>query len=393
MTDKTITLSDVEREAAKLGITLMPDDYAAAQAVVDARRTELERQAAQEERATNGRAAWVDRFNRLFPRLLSALLAIGDVSLAVAQTVLIAFGVPLILIMLLFVEQSRVFHGIQLFEVSDALAAFAAWALVVLSLVVELLIAHIERRASWSEPPKYAFSLRLLWQRARYVFGAGAGAWQAVQRSPAARFRAVLKAITITILALAVGGSMRPAIESTDGNWLAAALSIFTQSSLLQFVTWLGGLLFAFTAVISAQALARYVSERVAEVVAILARESEGKARDIAAALGMTAAYALAARLKERQKERRDIARAVPAGGGGIAPEGFVLVPLSENSQKISERDTLTPAVRKAVEWLRDNPDATNQTLKALSARSGFSVSTLSRARRRLHHRKVDHEK
>lgn len=402
MTTENLDIKAVEQEAAKYGIVLSPEDYAIAQQAADARRAELESTAAREERGNStGRAAWVAAINRSLLPLLKALGGAGDIALAITQTVLIAFGVPLVLIMLLIVEQQRVYHGVALFEVSSALAAFAAWVLVLAGLVTELLIAHIERRTGWEEPQKHAFSLRLVYRQLRYIVGGGGADWTPALRSPAARFRAVLKAITLAILLLAVGGSMRPAIEKQGGDWLGAIGAIITNSTLLEMVTWVAGLLFAVTAVLLAQALGRYVSERVAEVVAILSSAANDKGRAIAEAAGYSAAFALLARVQEKRKERREMAR-VSAHGGGM-PEGYKLVRVSGVAEtaetahgkpdqggsfqgvaetvETPEKEHLSPAVAKGVQWLQGHPEHADKSLAELAEITGISRSTLSRAK------------
>ena len=69
------------------------------------------------------------------------------------------------------------------------------------------------------------------------------------------------------ILALDLAGSMRAIIQETTGSWFQALVYIVTQSNLSKMMTWLGGLLFAGAAVLSAQGLSRYVALRTVEIL------------------------------------------------------------------------------------------------------------------------------
>lgn len=433
-TSEHLTVEAVEAAAAKAGIALTAEDYAIADQAAAARRQTLESEAAQSARQKDGRAAWVDRFNTLFPRLIKALIAAGDVAMAVIQAVIIAIGAPVTLALLMVVEQQRLLHGIGLFEIHGTLAALSAWGLVQLNLILEFLIAHTERRAGWVEPPKHVFSFRILARRLAYTFGAGGATWAERQTSPAQRFRAGLKLVTAAILILAFAGSMTPLIKAANGQWLEALWGVFTNSTLLEFSTWGGGLIFTLAVVVCAQILARYVSERVSEVQGVLEGEGRKDAAAFASAIGATRAAVLLARLKERQAERRAAARQTPApvmGGGGM-PEGYILVKAAEGHQQPAEGEAaapsyqgyqafsvnpdrvggegmtghqqpaaegegyqgyqalpdkpikpekLSPALAKAVQWLIDNPEYQDKSLSAMIAASGMTQATLSRAR------------
>jgi hypothetical protein len=239
------------------------------------------------------------------------LLAIGDVLITAVHTVLIAFGVPILLIALMTVEQQRVFFGAMLIDGRESLATGIAWVLVLANLVAELIVHWEEHRKGWIEPARYDFSLRLMWQRIAYLFGIDK---HPREKSPAFWARLILRCITVTILALAVAGSMQAAMNSTGAvNWADALVLIVTRSTLLQMVTWIGGLMLAFTFVISAQGFSQYVAKKVIEIVAIMQGNADDKPRRIADAAGLTAAMYLYGRLKENQRQRRVMATVTAA--------------------------------------------------------------------------------
>lgn len=369
------TINEVEAIAAKYGINLTPEDYQDAQEVMDRRRLQMEQSTTEK----TGTAAWVDRFNKWYPRFLNSLIGIGDVLITMTQTTLIAFGVPLVLLMLLVVEQQRTFHGVKLFEIHDALASFSAIALVLLNLTLELLISWVEHRARWIEPAKHEFSFRLLAQRLAYMLGKNTD-WKPRPKSPAIRYRVVLRIVTIAILLLALAGSMTSIISRTSGNWIEAIRVVLVESSLLDMTTWLGGLLFAFAAVLSAQALSRYVAEKVVEVVAIMQSNADDKPRLIADAIGATGAAFLMARIKDRQRQRR-VAASLAADMPDYSIGGRVSVP-SVPALPVTQAKPPTKKMQQALDWIAQNPDS-KLSMSEQAEQAGVSVRTMYRARNR----------
>ena len=214
---------------------------------------------------TSNFATLVQNFNQHYPAFLRFLVGLSEVLYTTSQTVIVSFGVPLVLLFLMVVEHSRVMHGIALFEQDSSLASFAAWALVLLNLVLEFTVHHIEHKEGYQHQIEQRDSLRLRWRSARYWLGIGQ-AWQAESLSPAHRYQRLLKLVTFTILALALAGSMQASIIQQNGAWYRALLAIATESTLAEMTTWLGGLLFAFAAVRGAQGLTAYLAVRVQEI-------------------------------------------------------------------------------------------------------------------------------
>jgi hypothetical protein len=132
-------------------------------------------------------------------RFLEFLMGVGDILMTLTQTVIISLGVPLVLVLLLLVEQQRVVHGIMLFEADPVLAAFASWALVILNLVLEFMIHYIEHQAKYTVAASSRFSLRVWLQNARYFLGIDPN-WQSRPLSPAQRYKSILRLVTFTIL-------------------------------------------------------------------------------------------------------------------------------------------------------------------------------------------------
>lgn len=359
--DTPKTYAEVEIYAAQNAIDIDPEDRAVAAEAGALRQQEVIAALTSNEAH---KSAWVDRFNKAYPKFLAALHGMGDVSITLVHTTLVGPGVLLMLIMLLIVEQQRVFHGVSLFEAHPALAAFSAWALVILNLSLELLISYVEHRAKWVEPPKHQFSLVLFARRLAYIAGRTTD-WQPLPKSPAIRFRTVLRIVTFSILIIALAGSMRSVIERTEGNWLKALWIAVSDSTLLDMATWAGGLLYAFAAVWGAQALSQYAARKAIEIGALLASDKPHLALEAA---GLSAAAALLARVKAKQRLQR---------AGASAAEG-----IRENVETVPERTgitgTLMPSTRKALKWLGEHPH-TGMTVQQIMGASGMSRGTVQR--------------
>lgn len=306
------TVKQVEEMAAASGVILTPADRAKIAQIQQSERERL--------RAIHPAArSTADKFNEFWPKLLAAIVAAGALLITLVQTLIVNLGVPVVLVFLLVVEQQRVLHGIMLFEASYHLAAFGAWALVILNLTLEFTVHHVEHKAGYEAERARRWSLRIWAANMGYRLGLGQE-WQAVDLSPAERYRRLLRLVTFTILALALAGSMRIVIEDQPGAWYEALLAIVTDSSLAEITVWAGGLLFAAAAVLSAQGLSRYIAIRVVEILGQMAqRQTENTqpfAEDVEAA-GALAALALVneklAKKQPRPVEVKPIENPTPA--------------------------------------------------------------------------------
>lgn len=208
---------------------------------------------------------WITLFNAHYPAFLRFLVGMSEVLYTTSQTIIVSFGVPVVLGLLLVVEHERVKHGIALFESSPSLASFAAWSMVILNLVLEFTVHHVEAKAGYKQVAAQQASLRLKLAALAYWLGISRR-WQPIALSPAYRYKKLLKLVTFTILALALAGSMRTTINVQTGAWYTALANVATQSTLAEMSTWLGGLLFALAAVVGAQGLTAYLAVRVAEI-------------------------------------------------------------------------------------------------------------------------------
>lgn len=320
------TTQDAEQFAAQNGIVLTVAERRKITEIQAAERQRLTA-LAQDERPTT----FADRWNAFYPRLLQTIISAGETLLTFSQTIIVSLGVPVVLVLLLIVEVTRVMHGITLFEADASLALFAATALVVLNLTLEITTHHIEHKAGYQEARARKWSLRIWLQNAAYTLGLGEN-WTAQEHSPAQRYKTLLSLVTFTILALALAGSMKTVIQATPGTWYEAIVAIATQSDLLTMLTWAGGLLFAAAAVFAAQGLSRYVAIRTVEIVAQMearaAEKSDPHAAEIDAA-GATVITAIIADKMAKQEARAAKARneamaALPPAKDGDTEPAFL---------------------------------------------------------------------
>lgn len=201
----------------------------------------------------------MSQFTEIMHNLSGAMMLIG-------QTLISAFFVVIILVLVLAVEIQRVAHGIELFEHSQELAYLGAFVLVMMLLTLEFIVHYVETKEGYETKLKSDFSLRILWRDFMYFFGF-IGEWEARYKSPAHKIKGYSRLLTMTILALALGGSMADTISAVNGNWVQGLEFIALQSTLLEIVRWFGGLLFAVALVIGTQRLTSYVAQRASETL------------------------------------------------------------------------------------------------------------------------------
>ncbi|MCA9914730.1 MAG: hypothetical protein KC496_15360, partial [Anaerolineae bacterium] len=278
--DSISTVEDVEKLAAEHGISLKKSDYNIAQGVRETYMQRLQESETDEEIVSE---AWLDRFMRWYPKMLDAIASAGNILMTLSQSVIANLGVPIVLVALLIVEQQRVLHGMQLFETEESLAHFGAWALVISNLLLEIVAHHVEYTHMYEPERRRRWSLRIWANNMRYRLGWGE-AWAEQELSPAQWAHTLLGLVTFTILALALAGSMKTVIQGINGAWYTALTTIIVSSSLLEMMTWLGGLLFAAAAVLIAQGLSRYVAHRTVEIRAAMNQQSDEMKQEAEAA-------------------------------------------------------------------------------------------------------------
>ena len=272
------SLETAMQYAAAQGIKLSASDYR--------QISELQRLQDELDTLPTAGQSWLtlamDTFNRQYPNFLKFLHRAGDVIITLMQTLIVAIGNPAILLLLLWVEHARVVYGLNLFEASHRLAWLGAWAIVLLNLTLEFTVHYVEHRAGYVASRATRFSLRSWWADLRYLLGIGRD-WKPLQLSPAQQYRNLSKIVTMTILILALAGSMKGAIEKVSApdatgqaaHWYNALWAILADSTLLEMATWASGLVFALAAILGVQKTASYIAIRCAEIVSHSERQAQ----------------------------------------------------------------------------------------------------------------------
>jgi hypothetical protein len=174
------------------------------------------------------------------------------------RTLIVSVGIPITLFFIMLVETDRVTHGIRIFEKNEDLARLASWVLIILNMVIEFLVVYQEDKHGYISPVEYKWSLRLWFKNFRYRMGFSK---DPQEKSPANVFNKMLGVVTMAILFLALLGSMLVELEKQNNlTWYDGIIQVVTKSNAKDFLTWIAGVLFAYTLVISAQGLSNYVA-------------------------------------------------------------------------------------------------------------------------------------
>lgn len=367
----TTALQRAEEYAAQQGYILSSADRAAIGEIQTTERARLAQLHAAEQ------TGLIARFNAFYPRLLESIAGVGDVMITLVQTLLVTFGVPIALYLLMRVEVTRVTHGLQLFETDTQIAEFGATALVIVNLILEFVAEFIEHRDGYKQERASQFSLRLVAGNARYFLGIGSN-WQRRPLSPAQWAKSVLFIITWTILALALFGSMRDVMARVAGNWKQALWSILTTSTLAQMAQWIGGLLFAVAAVLTAQRLSRYMAIRCAEIIDHMRANAAGVDAQADAQAEHSAAQYLIATVRAAKQAQRASARNVPQ-----APQ-FAPMGTNGGNGESEAPKRLSVKMQKALDHLRNTPDAMQSSNLALANLLEVSEETVRKAKQQV---------
>ncbi|MEO1440281.1 MAG: hypothetical protein AAFV33_07740 [Chloroflexota bacterium] len=247
----------------------------------------------------------VERFLMAVPAVVRFISDVGNTLTTITQAMIPA-ALPLLLVLLVVAEAERVRYGVMLFETHDYLGYIVAYILVIGNAFVELAIQHRHQQAGYGEHREYKWSVRLWASQMGYWFGFGDN-WQPTHKSPAVRLERLQVTLTAAILFLAIGGSMRDPISQATGNWREGLVSIATQSTLLEMITWLSGLVSAVVIVLLAQIIVAYAYARAIEYQAELSDMKEAATVENAAEIDHWQQQQAQAVAEARQQAEREM--------------------------------------------------------------------------------------
>lgn len=151
---------------------------------------------------------------------------------------------PLGVLMLTYAEIGRVSDGISFFD--PGRASLLATVTLMVYIALQTVRAHLIHAEYGSmESPKY--SLRETFREIKYFLGIGGKffkwgtPWQQQNKSSLELLQETNRTIGIVIILLGTLGSMHNQIASIEGVWYVGVAKIFTESSLAQFITYIGG--------------------------------------------------------------------------------------------------------------------------------------------------------
>jgi hypothetical protein len=295
-----------EQLAAQAGVTLTERERAKIAKLQNAERERLHETQQQHERWS------MDWFNAGYAGAMDLLLHAANLLQAFGRTMIVGFGTVAVLVLLAVVEQQRLHAGLLLFEERAHVAAFAAWAVVLLNLTLEFVIEFDDSRHDWEHGRSAVWSLRIALKNTAYRLGIGSD-WTEREQPPSFWARRLLKMVTLAILVLSLAGSMADEIELQAGKpWAQGFKAILENSDALLFASWLGGLLFAAVAVFGAQGLARYTAHRTAEIIAELRAEHGDDDVDDAVVDGVAVNYIMAKLARKADRDGVAVEELVP---------------------------------------------------------------------------------
>ena len=143
---------------------------------------------------------------------------------------------PVIFFLLFVVEVSRIQVGVELFD-SGWRTGFMS--VVVMAMYVSLLFqkAGLVRA---NQQVEYEWSIGLTWRRIKYMLSLGRN-WQPKERQKLSNLNHVIRMVGILIVLLGTTGVMQNEIRGIDLVWYEGLRLIVTDSTLLAFLTMLGG--------------------------------------------------------------------------------------------------------------------------------------------------------
>jgi len=205
----------------------------------------------------------LERLQDGYPALLEAIVAFGDTALVTIQSLYLAFGLPLLLVLMAIVEKEGIEAGLAWFLSDEAMASNGALALILFNIGVEFQIAQMRKGDS---DPGYEWSLRIVAQDITYRLGLSKN-FKRRKKPKEVRFLGLRRWVTMSVFVLALSGRMRTMIESVgDAPFIEGAQQVITTSSFSEMAQWAGGTLFTMTALFGVQILTAYIAARVIDV-------------------------------------------------------------------------------------------------------------------------------
>jgi hypothetical protein len=230
------------------------------------------------------------------------IVALGNVLTLLLMLLLANIALPVGLVGLAIVEMQRVEAGVKLFDEHHAtLMAIVSVSFYLVLLVVQ---AHMLLTSTGTQE-KNIWSLRLWWRGMAYKLGTGR--WQVQTTNPLDRLEAAIGAVGWVIIILGTAGSMAGKLDTVGGAWYEALYQIFMQSSLTDFLAYVGGFVFTAALLAATHWGVGYAYERYARLRPDVAKQDTTNAENEAELLYL---QSIIAQAQAKQDAKRKAAQA-----------------------------------------------------------------------------------
>ncbi len=263
-------LSELRQQVMELGIDLSSKQQ---QTAISSRR------AGAREAALAGATTAQPSSDQLMHAIERAIIGTGNTLTLLLMLLLSNIALPVGIVGLAVVEMQRVGDGISLFDANHAgLMAVVAVSFYMVLLVVK---AHMQINATGTLE-KSVWSLRLFRRSVSYRLGTGAQ-WSEQKTTGLERIEATIKSVAWVIIILGTVGSMKVKLASVGGAWYQALIMMATESTLTDFLTYLGGFIFTAALLAATHWGVGYAYERYARLRPDVRADADTSAHEDAA--------------------------------------------------------------------------------------------------------------
>jgi hypothetical protein len=198
----------------------------------DRRYSDIDKQVEEQRQKSRRRPKNYDHIRNTF-------LGIRDY-VAIAVNFLIRVIGPFVIIVLLFIsEVVSVMLGISSFFDHGAITFTLAITLVAMYFAIEWIGAEYVHK--YGSPPKYKTTLATIWKRVSYFFSLKSQPVEIETHHNIRSLNRVRLVLIMLIVILGIVGRLETLLEQNTSVWYNAVAQILTQSTLLQFLEYLGG--------------------------------------------------------------------------------------------------------------------------------------------------------
>lgn len=197
---------------------------------------------------------WFQAFERF-------IIATGNTLVEALMLVLSYVMPPIAILGLTYAEIQRVALGVALFDSPRAMML----AVVMVASFVTLTVIRAGMVARQSDHARPVWSLRLWLSGVAYTLGVGR--WKQRNRTDVQKLDTVIGRLGLLIVVLGTAGSMQSKLAVMPGTWWRGLIAIFTESTLIDFLAFMGGFLLTAALLSAVPYTVEYVYGRFSRLV------------------------------------------------------------------------------------------------------------------------------